>query len=496
MDDLALLSLFLITLPLHLLNSFGYYELFKKADKPQWYAFVPFLNTVTVLEIVGRKKIEVLLELIPFINIYVYIKVIIELLKCFGEKRLTQQIIGVLFSWIYLPVLARKESTRYLGTIDVLPVKEKTKSVTKEWADAILFAVVAATLIRWLIMEAYTIPTPSMENSLLVGDFLFVSKFHYGTRTTTTPLQVPLTHQKIWFTNIPSYLEWIKLPQYRLPGISHVKREDVVVFNVPPAGLNEGVNYPVDLKTNYIKRCVAIPGDTLFIQNKQVFANGKPISNPPEMQYSYLVTAKGPINERNLEKYGLGPEDYNIVGRPADGTVQYIMFLTHKVAEEIKQSPYIVSVEIENKIESDGAFPYSSYNNWYDTEGGPKKYFNWATDNFGPLWIPKKGATIAINDSTLMLYGNTIKLYDHNDDVKIEGGKLIIDGQEVKEYTFKQNYYFMMGDNRHNSLDSRFWGFVPEDHIVGKAFFIWLSLDKNADFIHKIRWNRFFKLIK
>jgi signal peptidase I len=369
------------------------------------------------------------------------------------------------------------------------------KSKTREWADAILFAVVAATLIRWLIMEAYTIPTPSMENSLLVGDFLFVSKFHYGTRTTTTPLQIPLTHQKIWFTNIPSYLEWIKLPQYRLPGISEVKREDVVVFNVPPKALNEGINYPVDLKTNYIKRCVGIPGDTLFILDKQVYANGKPIGNPPDMEYSYIVTAKGPINDRNLLKYGLGPEDYNVIGRPSDGTVEYIMFLTHKLAEEIKQSPYIVSVELEKRNDEDGVFPYSSYADG-DVDTSKKKYTHWATDNFGPLWIPKKGASLEINDSTLALYGTTIKLYDHNDDVKIENGKLFVDGKEVTQYTFKQNYYFMMGDNRHNSLDSRFWGFVPEDHIVGKAFFIWLSIDKDADFINKIRWNRFFKLIK
>ena len=368
------------------------------------------------------------------------------------------------------------------------------KSKTREWADAILFAVVAATLIRWLIMEAYTIPTPSMENSLLVGDFLFVSKFHYGTRTTTTPLQIPLTHQKIWFTNIPSYLEWIKLPQYRLPGISHVKREDVVVFNVPPTELNEGVNYPVDLKTNYIKRCVGIPGDVLQVKDKQVSANGTPLKNPIDMQYSYIVTAKGDISERVLNKFKLAPrEDFTKIGSPADGSVVYQMFLTEKTAEEFRQSPFITSVEVEKRDTPDGAFPYSSYNGWGNVTPDSKKYFNWSTDNFGPLWIPKKGASIAINDSTLALYGNTIKLYDHNKDVKIEGRKLIIDGKEVTQYTFKQDYYFMMGDNRHNSLDSRFWGFVPEDHIVGKAFFIWLSIDKNAG---GIRWNRFFKLIR
>lgn len=367
------------------------------------------------------------------------------------------------------------------------------KSKVREWWDAILFAVVAATLIRWLIMEAYTIPTPSMENSLLVGDFLFVSKFHYGTRTTTTPLQVPLTHQKIWFTNIPSYLEWIKLPQYRLPGISSVKRNDVVVFNVPPRALNEGVNFPVDLKTNYIKRCVAIAGDTISVRNKQVYTNGVAEENPPQIQYSYVITADGPINDRNFEKLDLGPEDYQIAGRQQDGKFVYNMFLTAERAAELKALPFIKSVTEDNRNTDDGLIPYSSY---YDWSGTGKKYSSWSADNFGPLWVPKKGATIAINDSTLAYYGSTIKLYDHNDDVKIDAGKLYIDGKEVTEYTFKQDYYFMMGDNRHNSLDSRFWGFVPEDHIVGKAFFIWLSIDRNASFFNKIRWSRFFNIIR
>ena len=373
--------------------------------------------------------------------------------------------------------------------------EDKPKSKVREWWDAILFAVIAATLIRWLIMEAYTIPTPSMENSLLVGDFLFVSKFHYGTRTTSTPLQIPLTHQKIWFTNIPSYSNAIRLPQYRLPGISHVKREDVVVFNVPPRILNENVDYPPDLKTNYIKRCVAIPGDSLFIKDSQVIVNGTPLKNPPEMQYSYLVTSNSTINPLNFEKLKLGSEDYQVYGRQPDGKVVYMMWLTEEKVKELDALPYISSIEKQDRNEGDVALPYSSY---YAPSHTPDslQLFHWSGDNFGPLWIPSEGATIQINDKTLALYGPTIKLYDHNDDVKIEDGKLFIDGKEVTEYTFKQNYYFMMGDNRHNSLDSRYWGFVPEDHIVGKAFFIWLSLNKEGSFFSKIRWNRFFKLIE
>ncbi|HEX7014343.1 MAG TPA: signal peptidase I [Cyclobacteriaceae bacterium] len=370
--------------------------------------------------------------------------------------------------------------------------EKKPKSKLREWTDAIVFAVVAATLIRWLIMEAYTIPTPSMENSLLVGDFLFVSKFHYGTRTTTTPLQIPLTHQKIWFTNIPSYVDWIKLPQYRLPGITHVKRNDVVVFNVPPLELNDYIDYPVDLKTNYIKRCVAIPGDTLQIIDRQVFINGLPGENPPFMQFSYRVAANSPINERIFEKYDI--HEANIVGRE-NGQVIYQMQLRPEIADELESLHFIQSVEVATmnsfgKMEKRVAGVAES-NIFPDA-----KRFPWNGDFYGPLVIPAKGMTITINDSTLAIYGTTIRDYDHNDDARIDGDRLIIDGHEVTEYTFHQNYYFMMGDNRHNSLDSRYWGFVPEDHIVGKAFFIWLSIDKNASFFHKIRWNRFFRLIE
>jgi signal peptidase I len=375
------------------------------------------------------------------------------------------------------------------------------KSKAREWWDAILFAVIAATLIRWLIMEAYTIPTPSMENSLLVGDFLFVSKFHYGTRTTSTPLQVPLTHQKIWFTNIPSYLEWIKLPQYRLPGFTKIKREDVVVFNVPGIAENnyeesdrsKWIDYPVDLKTNYIKRCVGIPGDTLSIVNREVFASGKPLNKPPQMQFNYVLVADNVISERNLKHFGIGQED--LAGSPyrRGDQVIYQVSITEEKLDQLKSEKpgYIKSITVNERAADGRLFPY------YENPFAVVKNFNaWTLDDFGPLWIPKEGTTIPVNDTTLTLYGFAISKYEHNDDVKIENGKLFIDGKQVSEYTFKQDYYFMMGDNRHNSLDSRYWGFVPADHIVGKAFFIWLSIDSNASFFSKIRWSRFFNLIE
>ena len=369
----------------------------------------------------------------------------------------------------------------------------KPKSALREWWDAILFAVVAATLIRWLIMEAYTIPTPSMENSLLVNDFLFVSKFHYGTRTPRTPLQIPLTHQKIWFTNIPSYLDWVQLPSYRLPGISHVKREDVVVFHVPRIEENNyeimydranWVDYPVDLKTNYIKRCVAIPGDVLEIKDKQLMINGQPLKNPQESRFAYIVVSKEKINSRNLESLGLDGDDLSAPSIDDKGEAHYRMFLTAAQLEKVKTLPYILSVEVEKGGGEAPRFPFSKY-----TE-------SWTGEDYGPLTIPKEGMKIAINDSTLSIYGTTITGYDVNKDAKVENGKLLINGKEVTEYTFKQDYFFMMGDNRDNSLDSRYWGFVPEDHIVGKGFFIWLSIDKYGSFFNKIRWKRFFKLIE
>ncbi|HZY79579.1 MAG TPA: signal peptidase I [Cyclobacteriaceae bacterium] len=342
---------------------------------------------------------------------------------------------------------------------------KKPVSKTREWFNSITFAVIAATLIRWTTVEAFVIPTPSMEGTALVGDFLFVSKFHYGTRTTTTPLQVPLTHQKIWGTNIPSYLDWIELPVYRLPGISHVKKGDVVVFNVPRAEENEGVEHPITLKSNYVKRCVAVGGDVLEVRDRQVFVNGEPLPTTAGMKWAYIVVANEPISKKNLKRLGLSSNDVftgNING-------MYRMLLTDEQASNIRGVSYIKSVTIDNSVDG---------------------------NNFGPLTVPKEGMTMIVNDSTLARYGETIRLYDHNKNVKIENNKLFIDGKELTEYTFKQDYYFMMGDNRNNSHDSRYWGFVPDDHVVGKALFVWMSIDQEADLIDKVRWGRLFSGIR
>lgn len=363
--------------------------------------------------------------------------------------------------------------------------KKSPKSKLVEWRDSIVFAVVVATLFRWSLVEAFVIPTSSMENSLLVGDYLFVSKFHYGPRTPRTPLQIPLTHQKIWGTEIPSYLTWIQLPSYRLPGLREVRRGELVVFNVP-RDLADPTERPIDLKTYLVKRCVAVHGDHLQIIDKQLYINGKAVENPDGMKFSYVVMAKDEIHSRHLREFGLDHEDYFYLGRTSDSNyAAYNMLLTKQQLEQVKSASFIASVEDNPTYDKpDPQLLPSSKNR------------EWTPNNFGTLVIPEKGMEMIVNDSSLNIYGEIIKLYEGHDKVIIDQAKLLIDGKEVKEYTFQQNYYFMMGDNRHNSLDSRYWGFVPADHILGKPLFIWFSFDKEADLLHKVRWNRLFNLIE
>jgi signal peptidase I len=297
---------------------------------------------------------------------------------------------------------------------------------------------------------------------------------------------VPLTHQTFWGTDIPSYLDWIQLPTWRLPGFSKVHREDVVVFNVPDLQMNDGVERPIDLKTYYVKRCVGIPGDVIRIKDRMLTVNDIPLSAPPEMKFSYLVSAGLAINKLHFDRLGLDSDDYYLVGRTQDNKVVYRMFLTESQRQQLEQASYVEAV-MDDFTTHDGPdadiFPVA-------------KNDSWNGDNYGPLTVPSKGMTIDVNDSTLALYGETIRLYEHHDDVQVTTSTLVIDGTERDTYTFRQDYYFMMGDNRNNSLDSRYWGFVPEDHIVGKPLFTWLSIDREAGLLRKIRWDRMFREIE
>jgi signal peptidase I len=258
------------------------------------------------------------------------------------------------------------------------------------------------------------------------------------------------------------------------------------VFNAPPIVLNKGVAYPIDLKTYYVKRCVALAGDKFEIRKGQIIVNDEPLQLPTHAKFSYLVEANDEINKRNLRSLGLDSDDYYFLGRSREHKAIYRMLLTADQMERVKSVAYINSIQADytrSEGPDDGIFP----------QGNPNK---WNGDNYGPILLPKAGMEITINDSTLALYGDILSQYEGHKEIALKGGKMIVDGKNIEKYTFKQGYYFMMGDNRHNSLDSRYWGFVPEDHITGKALFIWMSLDQEADLLNKVRWKRIFSMIK
>jgi len=384
----------------------------------------------------------------------------------------------------------------------------KKQSLLIEWVDAIIFAVIAATLIRMFFIEAYTIPTSSMEKSLLVGDYLFVSKASYGPKMPNTPISFPFVHHTLPFCKeTKSFVEWIKRPYNRLAGWQKIKRNDVVVFNFPEGDTvilqYQDVSYynmirdygrdyiwknfdiitrPVDKKENYIKRCVGIPGDVILVQHDQLFVNGKKQESIGMVQYNYFVKTKGsPINPIHFEELNVSKADQNY---NAAGSV-YRLPLTDEAAEKIRAFNNVLSVvkdENTNPAMMEKAiFPHDSR-------------FKWTEDNFGPLTIPKKGVTIPLTIDNLPIYERLIDVYENND-LKVKDSTIYINGKPETSYTFKMDYYFMMGDNRHNSADGRYWGFVPEDHVVGKAVFVWLSLDKEKGFPGNIRWGRMFRVI-
>ncbi len=351
--------------------------------------------------------------------------------------------------------------------------KFKRQTKAREWIDAIAFAVVAATLIRTFFIEAYTIPTSSMEKSLLVGDFLFVSKVNYGARAPITPVSFPFAHNTMPVVGGNSYIEWPNMPYMRLPGFQKIKNNDVVVFNYPAED-----GRPLDKKENYIKRCLGIAGDSLAVINQQVFINGVAAENPPKMQFKYYVQTDGTFDEKIAKR-----NDITEGGRVSEHG-DFELLLTKAAKDDLLQQPWVK--KIENTLQAKGAgvayiFPF-------------KESWGWNVDNYGTIYIPKAGDVITLDTMTYYIYERAIKVYEHNPTFEMKDNKVYLEGKEITNYTFKQNYYFMMGDNRHNSADSRFWGFVPEDHIVGKALFTWMSLDPNeTNIVKKIRWNRIFR---
>jgi len=385
--------------------------------------------------------------------------------------------------------------------------KNKPKSKWKEWADALIFALVVSTIIKIFIFQLYAIPTGSLEKTMLIGDRLFVSKLSYGPKMPNTPISFPLVHNVLPFTKkTNSYVEWIKWPYKRIAGFGKIERDDIVVFNFPVGDTilvgNENPDYyewirqfgrkviyenyeiksrPLDKKENFVKRCVAIPGDTLTIVDTKVYINGKAQPNYKGIQYNYIVkTTDGIINPKAFDRMGIYKKDANYDAANA----QYHIPLTDEMVSKLKQFPSLE--KLEKNIVPKGKYEAHIFPH------NPK--FVWNNDNFGPLVIPKKGMTIKLTEDNLILYRRVINVYDENN-YEEKNGNVFIDGKQVKEYTFKQNYYWMMGDNRHNSADSRAWGFVPENHIVGKPVMVFYSLNEEKSFPSNIRWDRIFKII-
>jgi signal peptidase I len=501
MNVMIILIIFVIFFPLLL------WKIFEQAGFDGWKSAVPLYNYYIWLKVIDKGLWWYIFLLIPFINFFMMMLMIVETAKCYGKYHLGAQVLAVVFPYVYMPYLGIAEKEIYIIPTNREKVK---KSVAREWTDAIIFAVVAATIIRVFLIEAYTIPTSSMEKSLLVGDFLFVSKLSYGPKVPNTPLAFPFVHHTLPLTDYTkSYVEWIKIPYYRFPGFDKIKNNDVVVFNYPDGDtvalkvqnqsyyamvrefgreriwndkqdFGDITSRPVDKRENYIKRCIGIPGDTIKIVDEVVYINGKIADIPRNSQFKYAVKTNGTsINPKIIEKLDI-TEDI-----PTDEGGNLIMTLTEDGAQQIKALANVL--EVKKIIQPTGLwqtyiFPFDST-------------YPWNVDNFGPLYIPKAGATVSLTTHNLPLYSRIINAYENNS-LAVKDGKIYINGKESNSYTFKMDYYWMMGDNRHNSADSRFWGFVPIDHIVGKAVFVWLSLDPNKSLLDgKIRLSKLFRFI-
>lgn len=495
----------------------GLYGMFKKSGIDPTKAFIPFYNTWLIVEKCGISKVWFWLQFVPIMGQFITIWIIIIYSMHFGKFGVGDHAALVFLPFIYMPYLGFSKSVRWGGE---KVMKMYKKSAAREWVDAAVFAVVAATLIRTFIFEAYTIPTGSMERTLLINDFLFVNKLSYGPRLPQTPISFPFVHNTMpGMPTTPSYLKWIQVPYTRLPGLQKVERNDVVVFNFPAGdtiinlenygsenpyydvlrkdfnGNRDQLNaeygdhiliHPMDKTDNYIKRCTGIPGDVIEVRNGVLYVNNEKAYVGEGSQTEYEVETNGtPFTQEYLENelgYQLVTDQDRTIDKYGEfyemSKTAVLMNLTPPNLAKVKQQPNLKSIKpILDTLPTSDMFP----NN--------KDLFPWNIDRYGPITIPKQGASVTLSPNNIDMYRRLITVYEHN---KLEdtNGKYIINGKETSTYTFKYNYYWMMGDNRHHSQDCRFWGFVPETNIVGKASLIWFSYNNG------IRWNRIFKSIK
>ncbi|TAD87667.1 MAG: S26 family signal peptidase [Bacteroidetes bacterium] len=505
---------FVATLGWHL----GIYGMFKKAGIEPWKALVPFYNTRCIVKKCQIPQFWFWLQLIPIAGQFITIWLTIIFTMHFGRHNLAHHAAATLVPFAYFPYVGFSKNERFVGEA---AVKNYKKSAAREWIDAGVFAIVAATIIRTFVFEAYTIPTGSMEKTLLVNDFLFVNKVAYGPRLPQTPLSFPFVHNLLPFGQTPSYLKWIQTPYTRLPGYVSVKRNDVVVFNFPVGDTiinkpnygslhyyaeqvrmfgraqvwaehgDEIIVHPADKGDNYIKRCVAVGGETIQVKNGILYVNGNVNTIAPGAQHSYDVLMKNstPLDFEQLKEnhdieVRVDNDKENYYARMQSVFQEYGYYpldLTETDAAKLEKLPMVASVKrtvsnYDSAFSAIKLFPYDAS-------------LRWTTDNYGPVYIPQKGATITLSAANIAQYRRLITNYEGHT-LEESNGQFIVDGKPTTQYTFAYNYYWMMGDNRDQSQDSRFWGFVPETHVVGKASLIWFSWENGP------RWKRLFNSIK
>ncbi len=525
---------FIFFIIIQFVHGIGSWKLYKLCGYKSYLAFIPIYNAIILMKIINRPWWWVILLFIPIINLLIIPVIWVETIRSFGKNKFIDTFLVLISLGFYIYSINYSNNLDYVLNRDVNP-----KTGIGEWISSIIFAVILATIVHTYFIQPYIIPTGSLEKSLLVGDFLFVSKFHYGARVPQTAVSFPMVHDTIIGTGIRSYLKKPQIPYLRIPGFQKIKRNEIVTFSWPADTVRQffvkekGVKKPIDKKSNYVKRCVAIPSDTLEIKNGIIFINGKKSIMPYRAKpiFNYSVYNQNGISTSKLSSSGIkiqrkfrikditqqklnqmrpyilrlidnNPNNFTIItdfkGIPYDvrssGRIvmteitekEMDVFLTEQEAEILKKSRLVDSITRNfNKIKS------------YNTQFFPNDIrFNWNEDNFGPIIIPKKGEKIKLNSINLPIYKKLIRDYEKNS-LDLKNGSIFINNIKTEHYIFKQNYYWMMGDNRYKSEDSRSWGFVPEDHIVGKPVFIWMSIEGINDGFKnwKIRWNRVFTTV-